>query len=600
MINRIIIDFIRIKNFRSIRNEVIDAKDMNILVGLNDVGKSNVLKALNLFFNGQTDYGVAFDFKRDFSYLFPKNSHKTKEIVIEIKFRIPETYKEKGIFTWRKSWRINDYTDETITNANGEKPSDRSRVPSTLKRIKYRYVPAVKSKEYYKSLLSDLYYTVSAVLDSPLEQSVKSFSEVIQEYTGQISREVNERIGISSKLSIPENLSELFKTLIFQTENVASDLNIPLDMRGDGIQARHIPIILKYIADEDQKTRNQGSMKVSTIWGFEEPENGVELSRAFEMAEDFMEFTDDIQMFITTHSPAFYMKKSDEKTQVIYVSQKENIEGTRLSSANSGIKIGQTMGLMPIVAPYIAEQEKKIADARKIINENVFCDVPTIMVEGKTDKQYLELAISLFSPELQTLLDEEQLRIFTKEGKGGCKKLQEWTYAWIYSGNLSRALVLFDKDEAGISAKNELVNSQIYQNRRSSATIKTDYLCPSQNIIQIMSANVMVYYEIEHLLSIACWKKLKEKNYVEPRGTSELYKMVDKIMARDKTVDSVLDETIKNYDLLNTIVTMNPHKDKKEKIFQYVNRCTDDEKREYLSGMVKTLDMIKSYFVRNT
>lgn len=95
-------------------------------------------------------------------------------------------------------------------------------------------------------------------------------------------------------------------------------------------------------------------------------------------------------------------------------------------------------------------------------------------------------------------------------------------------------------------------------------------------------------------------EKLKEKNYVEPRGTSELYKMVDKIMARDKTVDSVLDETIKNYDLLNTIATMNPHKDKKEKIFQYVNRCTDDEKREYLSGMVKTLDMIKSYFVRNT
>ena len=66
MINRIIIDFIRIKNFRSIRNEVIDAKDMNILVGLNDVGKSNVLKALNLFFNGQTDYGVAFYLKMDF------------------------------------------------------------------------------------------------------------------------------------------------------------------------------------------------------------------------------------------------------------------------------------------------------------------------------------------------------------------------------------------------------------------------------------------------------------------------------------------------------------------------------------------------------
>ena len=98
----------------------------------------------------------------------------------------------------------------------------------------------------------------------------------------------------------------MFKTLIFQTVVEDRDSLIPLDMRGDGIQARHIPIILKYIADEDQKTRNQGSMKVNTIWGFEEPENGMELSKAFELADDFLEYTDSIQMFITTHSPAFY------------------------------------------------------------------------------------------------------------------------------------------------------------------------------------------------------------------------------------------------------------------------------------------------------
>lgn len=70
-------------------------------VGLNDAGKSNVLKALNLFFNGQTDYGVMFDFKKIF-VLFPITSHGTKEIVIEIKFIIPDSYKEKGIFTWKK------------------------------------------------------------------------------------------------------------------------------------------------------------------------------------------------------------------------------------------------------------------------------------------------------------------------------------------------------------------------------------------------------------------------------------------------------------------------------------------------------------------
>lgn len=41
---------IYIKNFRSIKSTLIDLENINIFYGLNDVGKSNVLKALNLFF----------------------------------------------------------------------------------------------------------------------------------------------------------------------------------------------------------------------------------------------------------------------------------------------------------------------------------------------------------------------------------------------------------------------------------------------------------------------------------------------------------------------------------------------------------------------
>jgi len=596
MNNRIVIKSVRIKNFRSIRNEFIEVKNMNIFVGLNDVGKSNVLKALNLFFNGQTDYGVDFDFKKDFSYFFPKSSHKTKEIVIELQFVIPDTYKEKGVFTWKKVWRTNGYTDESILNENKERPSDRSRVPGTLKRIRYRYVPAVKSKEYYKSLLSDLYFTVSAVLDSPLESSVKDFSDVIQKYTIQISDQVNERVGICSKLSIPENLSELFKTLVFQTGSSSDDGVVPLDMRGDGIQARHIPIILKYIADQDQKTRNQGSMKVATVWGFEEPENGVELLRAFEMANDFSDFSQEIQMFITSHSPAFYMKNEDESTQVIYVSQGEKAEGTKLKLEHNGLSVGQQMGLMPIVAPYIAEQEAVIKESQKYIEENIFLDIPTIMVEGKTDKQYLELAIKLFSSKLQNKIENNELRIFTKDGQGGCKKLQDWAFAWIYSGNTSQALILFDKDFEGRHARASLLDNPIYKQKRSSAAIQAKFLEPSPDIIKLMKRNIDPYYEIEHLLSVECWKELKIKNLTEMKADSELYTMCERHLKRDKNIDTILDEIIPEYDLLNTIVTLDPHKDKKERIYQHVDSCDEEKQREYLQGLLKNIELLEKTF----
>ena len=102
MDNRILIESIQIKNFRSIRNLKLQSSNFNIFVGLNDAGKSNFLKALNLFFNEQTDYNKPFDFLTDFSYLFPKNSHNTKEIKITIKFAIPNGYKDSGIYTWDK------------------------------------------------------------------------------------------------------------------------------------------------------------------------------------------------------------------------------------------------------------------------------------------------------------------------------------------------------------------------------------------------------------------------------------------------------------------------------------------------------------------
>lgn len=451
----------------------------------------------------------------------------------------------------------------------------------------------MKSKEYYKSLLADLYFTVSAVLDSPLEDSVNNFSKVLQEYTAQISKQVSERIHISSRLSIPENLSELFKTLEFETEDAELTGLVSLEKRGDGIQARHIPIILKYIADEDQKTRNQGSMKVATIWGFEEPENGVELSKAFEMANDFEEFSQDIQMFITTHSPAFYMKNNDKDVQVIYVTQGEKTEGSKLKYDYSAANVGQFMGLMPIVAPYIAEQEEKIARSKKILEENMFIDITTIMVEGKTDKQYLELAIKLYSEKLYKKLQDETLRVFSKEGEGGCKKLIELAYAWIYSGNTSKAIVLFDKDKAGISAKNELVESTIYRNKRSTAAIQVKFLEPSDTIIDLYKKRIDIYYEIEHLLSTKCWLKLKEKDFVEPREYEELSGAVMKVLTREKTINAVLDDYIKNSDIRDTIVTFNPHKDKKDRIYNYVESCKKDEQIEYLSGFKKTIELLE-------
>ena len=80
------------------------------------MGKSNVLKALNLFFNNETDYNEKFAFESDFSQLFPQKSKKAKEIVIKIIFEVPQNYKGHGEYVWEKRWRKDGLIkDEILT-----------------------------------------------------------------------------------------------------------------------------------------------------------------------------------------------------------------------------------------------------------------------------------------------------------------------------------------------------------------------------------------------------------------------------------------------------------------------------------------------------
>ena len=63
------IEKIEIQYFRSIYHETISGLErLNVFSGRNDVGKSNILKALNLFFNNETDAGVPFDFLENFNF----------------------------------------------------------------------------------------------------------------------------------------------------------------------------------------------------------------------------------------------------------------------------------------------------------------------------------------------------------------------------------------------------------------------------------------------------------------------------------------------------------------------------------------------------
>ena len=90
----ILIDRVNITYFRSFYSEQVKGiSDLNIVLGKNDSGKSNFLRALNLFFNFETIKGHPFEFDKDYSKKRINESKKNSDLVIKIRFKTPSGYK---------------------------------------------------------------------------------------------------------------------------------------------------------------------------------------------------------------------------------------------------------------------------------------------------------------------------------------------------------------------------------------------------------------------------------------------------------------------------------------------------------------------------
>ena len=410
--NMIIIKKIHIKNFRSIVDETINLTDFNCFVGKNDSGKSNVLKALNLFFNNETDFNTPFDFESDYSQFSKRGKKQAKEISVSLEIVVPESFKEHGIKVWKKTWRA-----DGLNSNNFEflfKPA--SKGITWLQRIQYQYVPAVKSDDYFKNLLGRLYESMTEAANSALKDLNGEYSERLEALTWELTNQLRLVLNMRSAIQLPPNLSTLFRDMSFSTSDKYTQ-GIDLNHRGDGIKARHIPSILKYLQTNIEKGRPKRSVGGSYIWGFEEPENGVEYLACFEMAKEFLSYTNERQILVTTHSPAFYIQTKSEKTTCFLVNR---VEGTSKYLPDSD-QINESMGLMQLVAPFIkAARDEYIENTEKTYHSlsEQMQKVMNIMrrSDNKLDVKQVLSVIEQFSLALDMLDDYDHQRLKKPEG----------------------------------------------------------------------------------------------------------------------------------------------------------------------------------------
>lgn len=333
-----------IKNFRSIEDETFEFNDLNILVGKNNSGKSNVLKAIDLVLReGYTmklttnDYYLQDETKTVYVSL-EFNNFTTDELEIirdEIKYPVTIDYTRYSQDQIYHSIVENDCIKMVleITGNDVSKKIFLGDIPykyfsNDLKAaiVNTVYIPAIRDHSqilritkysFLNRLLNKIYEMAEEEKKEELNDILANASEKCKE----IFREYEEKIDQMSKLIIqhdgvrfsilPSDRTTIYKKLdILLNDGIETEL----DFKGSGIQSVLVLTLFKLYAD----------LKVGgAILLIEEPESFLHPHANRHMSKILKEFSseDNIQIIFSTHSPN-YLEDVDFKDIILL--RKEN------------------------------------------------------------------------------------------------------------------------------------------------------------------------------------------------------------------------------------------------------------------------------------
>ncbi len=341
------ITHIKIHNFRSIVDAEIEAHDFLLLVGSNNAGKSNVINALRCF------YEDAKWSEDD----FPKKGTNDQESWIEISFRLSadewenlaDKYKEgvinRSIILKRyfKGDKVKSKQSNIYAVVNGIEEDDLfygAKNIGTAKCGSIVYIPALTTPgEQMKTtgpspLRNMLNFMLKKVVSkspaySQLGQAFEALnSEAKQEngFLSEIAQPINTalnqwnvKIDLSVNPISPEEISKSLVKYAF-VDILLGDTAFDLDRFGHGFQRSVIYELIRIAPSfkDEKEVKKKEFNPDFTLLLFEEPEAFLHPSQQENMAYHLRRLGQESeqQVIVTSHSPVFVGKSSDELCQV--------------------------------------------------------------------------------------------------------------------------------------------------------------------------------------------------------------------------------------------------------------------------------------------
>lgn len=433
---------IRIRNFRSIKSEQHFSIPGKItLVGPNNSGKTNILKAIQMFFTG---YDNVYGYTRESDLTFGVAREQTSiiatfdgDILTDQNFydNLDELHELQG--TTRNGTQVTLTLYFTHTNTpvynffpniarpqSGTLAAQYSRthkalVNTLLNSYSLHYMPSAKSvKQIYEELLTPfLRRKVSHVIApymADIEQSLSNAASALNEELNHANL-----FGFSASFSLPsESIEELISGFDFM---ISDPQRTPVHEKGMGIQTAALLAALRWI------TRQEYEAGKIVLWLLEEPESYLHPNLAVNCNTVLENLAEDSIVIKTTHSMAF-VPQNPSHVRGTSLDQSNHTQILEYASFNESISsIRNSLGI-------------KFGDFYNLAKYNIF-------VEGRTDREIFQWVLEQISSEQYPW---DCLRQAQFEDFGGVKHLSGFlraTYQFIR--NEQACIAVFDGDDAG-------------------------------------------------------------------------------------------------------------------------------------------------------
>lgn len=487
-----------VERYRSIiKKSTVTIKDRTVIIGPNNEGKSNVLRALvvalrtleasssffvgfgnsrrrrvpgHLIIHQLSRADIPFDWTNDYPHSLLGSTDKPEHlepICFNLLFEMNEKERKELSSRIRKdfdrqqiSFSIKiDGTDDSveITNNFETTPSDNSILIANYitRRINICYIDAVRTASTaYDSIRRLLSIETENIDESKQYQDhLKKISKLYRKKFQKMSSKLTDSLKtfvpsiIQAKIEIPNLSYEFDRPLFFENRlNVLINdgEDTPLKQKGSGIQSLIALALAHTMSVNPTKTEN-------FILAIEEPEAHLHPKAIHEIKRILFDIAKRNQLIITTHSPLL-ANLNDIESNII-------VSGNTAKPAHSIKDIRDTLG----------------SEA----SDNLLFAYNNIFVEGESDERILKRLLPEVSPTIKAALENGTLFIINCHGASKISSFVSLTRSYICKFH-----IVLDNDAEGKRHKDELLLGD-----------------PElSNSITLFSRHKMKYSEVEDLI----------------------------------------------------------------------------------------------------